>query len=178
MSPDYKALCAELLTDYDNCHYRSELSDRARTELSQPEPAVLTRPDCFNFAMDFLGGTEEAEVRNYIERLESAASAAQPEPVAPTDEQLLAMRSWSCHGPTFDSDLVDFGRRCYNLGRCANAAAVLRSAADQVVPEEVRVRKGMRPGGIGSTTPTEWMQDQRIHSRRHLLAIAADLAAQ
>jgi hypothetical protein len=45
------------------------------------------------------------------------AALSQPEPVAPTDEELLAMRSWSCHGPTFDSDLVDFGRRCYNLGR-------------------------------------------------------------
>ena len=57
--------------------------------------------------------------------------------------------------------------------RCA--AAVLRAAADQVLPEEVRVRKGMRPGGIGSTTPTEWMQDQRLHTRRQLLAIAAEL---
>jgi hypothetical protein len=34
-----------------------------------------------------------------------------------TDEKLLAMRSWSSHGPTFDSDLVEFGRRCYDLGR-------------------------------------------------------------
>ena len=39
------------------------------------------------------------------------------EPQAPTDEELLAMRSWSSHGPTFDSDLVDFGRRCYNLAK-------------------------------------------------------------
>jgi hypothetical protein len=43
---------------------------------------AIARPDCFEFAMDFLGGTEEAEVRNYIERLESAA-LAQSEP-APT----------------------------------------------------------------------------------------------
>jgi hypothetical protein len=42
--------------------------------------------------MDFLGGTEEAEVRNYIERLESAASVAQPKPVAPTDEQWDALK--------------------------------------------------------------------------------------
>jgi hypothetical protein len=34
--PDYKALCAELLADYDNCHYRSELADRARAALAQP----------------------------------------------------------------------------------------------------------------------------------------------
>jgi hypothetical protein len=68
MTDTFRALCAELLADYDNCHYRSELSDRAR------------------------------------------AALAQPEPVAPTDEELLSMRSWSCHGPTFDSDLVDFAR--------------------------------------------------------------------
>jgi hypothetical protein len=42
-------------------------------------------------------------------------------PVA-TDEKLLAMRSWSSHGPTFDSDLVEFGRNCYNLGRQYEAA--------------------------------------------------------
>jgi hypothetical protein len=54
-------------------------------------------------------------------------------------------------------------------------AAALRAAADQVVPAEVRVRKGMRPGGVGSTTPAEWMQDQRLHSRRKFLAIAAEL---
>ena len=35
---------------------------------------------------------------------------AQPVVEGPTDEELLAMRSWSCHGPTFDSDLVDFAR--------------------------------------------------------------------
>jgi hypothetical protein len=28
----------------------------------------------------------------------------------PTDEELLAMRSWSSHSHTFDSDLVDFAR--------------------------------------------------------------------
>jgi len=55
------------------------------------------------------------------------------------------------------------------------AAAAILAAADQVVPVEVRVRKGMRPGGVGSTTPTEWMQDQRLHTRRHFLAIAAEL---
>jgi hypothetical protein len=35
---------------------------------------------------------------------------AQPVAEGPTNEELLAMRSWSCHGPTFDSDLVDFAR--------------------------------------------------------------------
>lgn len=42
--------------------------------------------------------------------------AAHPEPVQapppepPTDEELLAMRAWSSHSHTFDSDLVDFAR--------------------------------------------------------------------
>jgi hypothetical protein len=39
---DYRALCAELLADYDNCHYRSELSDRAHAALAQPEPVAPT----------------------------------------------------------------------------------------------------------------------------------------
>ena len=30
-----------------------------------------TRPACFEFAMDFLGGPEEKEIRSYIERLEN-----------------------------------------------------------------------------------------------------------
>jgi hypothetical protein len=54
-----------------------------------------------------------------------AILAHQPCPIAPpapevgwpSDDELLAMRSWSSHGPTFDSDLVDFGRRCYNLAK-------------------------------------------------------------
>ena len=35
---------------------------------------------------------------------------ATPPPEPPTDEELLAMRSWSSHSHTFDSDLVDFAR--------------------------------------------------------------------
>lgn len=35
-------MCAELLADYDNCHYRSELSDRARSMLAQPDPLAPT----------------------------------------------------------------------------------------------------------------------------------------
>jgi hypothetical protein len=38
----YRAMCAELLADYDNRHYRSELSDRARALLAQHEPEGLT----------------------------------------------------------------------------------------------------------------------------------------
>jgi len=58
---------------------------------------------------------DQAEQSRLIARARTALT--QPEPVAPTDEELLAMRSWSSHGPTFDSDLVDFGRRCYNLAK-------------------------------------------------------------
>ena len=32
--PDFRALCAELLADYEQCHYRSELRDRARAALA------------------------------------------------------------------------------------------------------------------------------------------------
>ena len=47
----------------------------------------------------------------FCEAVLSARTAlAQPEPEGLTDEELLAMRSWPSHGPTFDSDLVDFAR--------------------------------------------------------------------
>jgi hypothetical protein len=58
------------------------------------------------------------------------------------------------------------------------AAATLRAAADQVVPVEVSLRRGMRPGGTGSIAPDEFKQDQRQDTRRQLLAIAADLEGQ
>jgi hypothetical protein len=54
-------------------------------------------------------------------------------------------------------------------------AAALRAAADQVVPVEISLRRGMRPGGTGSTTSDEFKQDQRCETRRRLLAIATEL---
>jgi hypothetical protein len=48
---------------------------------------------------------------------------AEPVWEGPSAEELLAMRSWPPHGHTFDSDLVDFGRRCYNLARRGTPAA-------------------------------------------------------
>lgn len=47
-----------------------------------------TRPACFEFAMNFLGDPEEAELRNYIEALEICAGLAEPDPVGPMDEPL------------------------------------------------------------------------------------------
>jgi hypothetical protein len=54
-------------------------------------------------------------------------------------------------------------------------AAALRAAADQVVPVEVSLCRGVRPGGTGSIAPDEFKQDQRQKTRRQLLAIAAEL---
>ena len=42
MTDTFRALCAELLADYGQCHYRSELHDRARAALDQPEPVAPT----------------------------------------------------------------------------------------------------------------------------------------
>jgi hypothetical protein len=62
------------------------------------------------------------ELQARIELLEAQAgnlkgslTSSTPPPVA-TDEELLAMRSWSSHSHTFDSDLVGFARAIYNLG--------------------------------------------------------------
>ena len=56
-----------------------------------------------------------------------------------------------------------------------SVAAALRAAADQVVPVEVSLCRGVRPGGTGSIAPDEFKQDQRQKTRRELLAIAAEL---
>jgi hypothetical protein len=74
-----------------------------------------------------------------VEALEQRPTCKQSLQVPPTpeaapvvtDEQILAMRSWSSHGPTFDSDLVDLGRAVYDLGRQHGAA---QSPAAQPVP--------------------------------------------
>jgi hypothetical protein len=55
------------------------------------------------------------------------------------------------------------------------AAAVLRAAADQVVPQEPPSIGGMRPGGTGAVTLDEAQMFQRSSTRRRLLAIAAEL---
>ena len=83
MSTDYRALCAELLSLLDNLAMRNPEMDggllrrRARAALAQPKPVALTRPECFNFAMSFLGDPEETDVRRYVEALE-ARPAIQP----------------------------------------------------------------------------------------------------
>ena len=51
-NPDYRALCDDLLADYDNRHYRSELSDRARALLAQPVAEGLTDAAAWDLADD------------------------------------------------------------------------------------------------------------------------------
>ena len=63
-----------------------------------------------------------------------------------------------------------------DIDDAVTAAAVLRAAADQVVPEEHRPpRRGVRPGGTGALTPEEGAEDQQASTRRRFLAIAAEL---
>lgn len=77
----------------------------------------------------------------------------------------------ACGTPTVDSP--------FRLVARGFAAAALRAAADQVVPEEQRPpRRGMRPGGTGALTPEEGAEDQRDATRRRLRAIASELEAQ
>jgi hypothetical protein len=64
-----------------------ELRELKAAALAQPEPEP-SRPECFDFAMDFVGDPEETEVRRYVEALEARAALAQPEPQGLTDEEL------------------------------------------------------------------------------------------
>jgi hypothetical protein len=61
--------------------------------------SAVQRPDCFEFAMSFLGDPEETVLRQYIADLEARAALAQPEPVGPTAAELRNL--WSvCNSPS------------------------------------------------------------------------------
>ena len=58
----------------------------------------------------------------------------------PTDEELLAMRSWSSHGHTFDSDLVDFARAVLSRwGRPAATPAPEPSLREQALDKTIEI---------------------------------------
>jgi hypothetical protein len=94
---------------------------------------------------------EELEgVENLRQQDEDTELAAIPTPEAApvaTDEQILAMRSWSSHGPTFDSDLVEFGRNCYDLGRQHGAA----QPGTRLTSYSVGIAKPVEQWGQGHT---------------------------
>ena len=137
MTSPYRALCAELLVAlkswsphgggplecWEDREEEAALIARTEALLTQPEPepVVLTRPDCFDFAMDFLGGKEEAEVRNYIERLESTARAALAHRAVPTNDELLQLaREWNSGHESIDFDCIaDYAREV--LARCGRS---------------------------------------------------------
>ena len=86
-------------------------------------------------------------------------------PLSPADQIMIAVAHvYQAHGGDPPARAV--------------AAAVLAAAADQVVPVEISLRRGMRLGGTGSIAPDEFKQDQRVETRRKLLAIADGLEGQ
>jgi hypothetical protein len=102
---NFRALCAIAVELWDaDCDMESVIS-QMRILLSQPEPVPLTRPECFDFAMDFVGDPEETEVRRYVEALEARVTQAQPEPGA---KELIAelvrlarRQHYSCEDPWY-----------------------------------------------------------------------------
>jgi len=87
--------------------------------------------------LHLLERVESLEARPIPGTVELVSSTPEAAPVA-TDGQRLAMRSWSSHGPTFDSDLVEFGRNCLNLGR-QHGAAQLLSLEKELERERLRL---------------------------------------
>jgi hypothetical protein len=87
MTDTFRALCQELLADYDNCHYRSELSDRARAALAQPEPQGPTDEELLRI---YRVATPCYQVEEYKRELDLARAVlarwgtptAQPVPVS------------------------------------------------------------------------------------------------
>ena len=130
MTAPYRAMCAELLRSLENYPVQPsrdrDLCVRARALLDRPEPEgpkpvvdYSRVPEIATEAQIRSAAQYLVKKRNCDGDLISAIEYAiarwgrptlQPVAEGPTAEELLAMRSWSCHGPTFDSDLVDFAR--------------------------------------------------------------------
>jgi len=115
--------------------------------------------------------------------LERARAALdQPEPEGPQPIPVSERLPMTDLSPAAEAVLdAANGASSWGADDCLNearqiAAAALRAAADQVVPDEPRApRRGMRPGGTGALSPDEGAEDQRGATRRKLLAIAAEL---
>jgi hypothetical protein len=101
------------------------------------QSAVLDGSAVSQTLLNLLERVEALERRPIPGFVELAAPTPEAAPVA-TDEELLAMRSWSSHGPTFDSDLVELGRACYDLGR-QHGAAQLLSLKKELERERLRL---------------------------------------
>jgi len=101
---DYRALCAELVeawygtSDFDFNdfgHAAADIVTRARAVLAQPAPqgADLTACDLLERFIDCFWDEQDAESYPNAAALVAQARVllAQPEPVAPTDEELLKL---------------------------------------------------------------------------------------
>ena len=125
--PDYKALCAELLADYEQNRFRVELAAEARAALAQPEPVAPTDEELSRrfrawwydegSGLPPLPGMDHEEHTRriseiawangaYVARYDTPAN----EPVAPTDEELLKLLSRVSGLPDNDTYIVDGGR--------------------------------------------------------------------
>jgi hypothetical protein len=97
MTNPYRAICAELLADYDNRHYRSELSDRARALLAQPvaeEPRPIPQGELDAIA-------ERHGFDSYLNReraigcmYEALRRFGRPTPQPPADGEVAKLVEW------------------------------------------------------------------------------------
>jgi hypothetical protein len=107
MADTFRALCEELvdeLEDWICCDDESEIADehslidRARAALAQPEPPSLKEAlkalERMQDLYPHLGNTKT--IRRALE--------AQPEPVAPTDEELISPIMWMIDDCVYDND--------------------------------------------------------------------------
>ena len=130
-TPDFRDKLQRLVKAYDEHggkwpdHHEQALFqavEDARAALVQPEPVAPTDEAWQEFIEQVQRAQHVAIREGECPRFDLVEGAMAlwretipPAPEPPTDEKLLAMRSWSSRAPISDSDLVDFGRRCYNL---------------------------------------------------------------
>ncbi|MFZ9848962.1 MAG: hypothetical protein ACO3EF_00170 [Vulcanococcus sp.] len=116
----------DLMDDVDQYSINRDVWERARAALAQPDPALSQRPECFEFALDFLGSPENDQLLEYVERLEARAALAQPGPevMGPTDQELADAFAEGCRDGSKAGEPPFLGGARAVLARYGNHPAI------------------------------------------------------
>jgi hypothetical protein len=158
MSTDFRALCAELAALDGHCvvDCTEEWADamcRLRTALAQPDPISELVSQCRPLEPEMAEHlTPQARWRLY-------GDEPQPEPVAPTDEELLKLLSRASGLPGCDTYIVDGGRIMSEPNELLAFARAVLACYGTPANQPVLVSERL-PGPENKTTDDEcWFWD-------------------
>ena len=163
MTSPYRAMCAELLADYEQCRYRSELHDRARALLDQPvaegptdDGEVAELVEWLRESLDCaLQSGNSKSIKNHC-RLLDLLGRPTPQPVAegPTDEEIEEWADACPEAPLEEMDPEVHGwRRCFTAKEFSETIRAALDRWGRPTPQPVAVSERL-PGPEDCIFPT------------------------